>query len=824
MKKPSAFIPAHFKPALRWFSANNWTPFQYQIDTWAAFDQGQSGLLNAPTGSGKTYAIWVAAVMESISKKPVKPIKSAGPKILWITPLRALAKDIRQALQHFTDGLNLDWRIELRTGDTPVSQRKQQLSNAPECLVTTPESLHILFSQKDHALFFKNTESIIVDEWHELLGTKRGVQTELAIAHITAVSKNEIKVWGISATIGNLNEALQVLIPWKKDEDKVIIRANSVKETTIVTILPDSIERFPWSGHLGLNLLPKILPIIRGSNTTLLFTNTRSQTEMWYREILNKMPELAGVMAMHHGSIDQHIRIWVEDALAAGKLKLVVCTSSLDLGVDFSPVDTIIQIGGPKGISRFLQRAGRSGHQPGAASRIFFVPTHSLELIEGSALKTAEKLGIHEDRQPIVAPLDVLVQYLVTLASGAGFDPEKTWKELKSTHAYKNLQNNEWQWALDFITSGGKSLSNYTEYSKVHFESGLFKVASRRLVTRHRLSIGTIVGDPVLQVRLSTGGYLGTIEESFISSLNIGQVFWFGGRPLELVKVKDMVVYGKLSKKKTGKIPAWGGGRLPLSSKLSELIRQKLEAARNDQYDDIEMQTVKPLLEIQQLWSAIPGTDTLLIEKTTTDDGCHVFIFPFEGRFVHEILSALVAFRIGLILPSTFSIAMNDYGFELLSDQDIPIEGALEEDLFTKKNLVEDISECINKSGLAKAKFRDVATIAGLLFRGYPGKLIAQKHLQSSSSLLFDVFSQYDPQNLLLNQAREEVITLQLDYQRLLNALDRINNQKIIMKYPDKFSPFAFPIMADGLRQKLSTEKISDRIIRMQQQLEKYAG
>jgi len=822
MKKPQSNLPAHFKPTLRWFSDNKWTPFSYQIDTWMAFHNGQSGLLNAPTGSGKTYALWVAAVMDSIYNNPTKTIKSTGPKILWITPLRALAKDIRQALQHFTDGLNLGWRIELRTGDTSVTQRKQQLSNTPECLVTTPESLHILFSLKDHELFFKNTESIIVDEWHELLGTKRGVQTELAIAHIAAISNKQLKVWGISATIGNLNEALQVLIPWKMD--KVVIRAHTVKKTEIETILPDSIERFPWSGHLGLNLLPKILPIIQRSNTTLLFTNTRSQTEMWYKEILNMMPELAGVMAMHHGSIDQHIRIWVEDALAAGKLKLVVCTSSLDLGVDFSPVDTIIQIGGPKGISRFLQRAGRSGHRPGVTSHIFFVPTHSLELIEGSALKTAEKLGIHEDRQPIVGPLDVLVQYLVTLASGSGFDASKTWNELISTHAYRNLQNNEWQWALNFITSGGKSLSNYTEYSKVHFETGLYKVASKRLITRHRLSIGTIVGDPVLQVRLSTGGYLGTIEESFISSLNIGQVFWFGGRPLELVKVKDMVVYGKLSKKKSGKVPAWGGGRLPLSSRLSEQIRQKLEAARRGQYDDIEMQTVKPLLEIQQLWSAIPGTDTLLIEKTTTDDGCHVFIFPFEGRFVHEILSALVAYRIGRILPSTFSIAMNDYGFELLSDQDIPIEEALEEDLFTKKNLVDDIADCINKSGLAKSKFRDVATIAGLLFKGYPGKLIAQKHLQSSSSLLFDVFTQYDPQNLLLGQAKDEVITLQLDYQRLLNALDRINNHQIIMKYPEKFSPFAFPIMVDGLRQKLSTEKITDRILRMQQQLEKYAG
>jgi ATP-dependent Lhr-like helicase len=809
--------------AIQWFNQKGWEPFKYQKDTWNAFLEGKSGLLNAPTGSGKTYALWIPAIMDILEDTNSNK-KNTGLRIIWITPLRALAKDLQLALQIFIKDIGLDWVVDIRTGDTPPSQRAKQLNSAPTCLITTPESLHILFSQTQSRKFFSSINCIIVDEWHELLSTKRGVQTELAIARIKNLSLNKVKIWGISATIGNLKEALSVLLGNSANEDSIIIKAQIRKKTEIETILPEKIERFPWYGHLGIKLLPKILPIIDQSKTTLLFTNTRSQTEIWYREILNKKPEYAGVMAMHHGSIENQLRIWVEEALNAGKLKLVVCTSSLDLGVDFTPVETIIQVGGPKGISRFLQRAGRSGHQPGKISKIFFVPTHSLELVEGAALKTAEKKGIHENRHPLENPLDVLVQYLVTLSVGTGFQPNEALKEVKSTFAYRNITDQEWRWALKFITSGGKSLSNYSEYSRVKDIDGQYIADSRRIKTKHRLSIGTIVGDPVLNVRLKTGGYLGTIEESFINSLNPGDTFWFTGRPLEFIQLKDMTVYVRKSNKKGGRIPAWGGGRLPLSSKLSELIKEKLDEAQEGHYEGKEMRKVKPLLELQKLWSEIPGESKLLIEKINSESGSHIFIYPFEGRFVHEILSALVAHRISKIKPLSFSIAMNDYGFELLSDQDIPIEESLELDLFSLENLLPDIEACINNSGLAKMKFRDIATIAGLIFKGYPGRFVSNKHLQSSSGLLYEVFNQYDPNNLLIKQAKEEVITLQLDYKRLIDALTKINGQEIVLKYPEKITPFAFPIMADRLRQILTNEKLSERILRLQKSLEKAAG
>ncbi len=815
----------NYKLAFDWFKKKHWKPFKFQLDTWDAFLDGKSGLLNAPTGSGKTYAMWIPCVMELLeTQKRAKGHELKGLRIIWITPLRALSKDICNALQTICNDLKLDWQIAIRTGDTPTSQRVKQLKKAPICLITTPESLHILFSQKQSASYFNSVRAIIVDEWHELLSTKRGIQTELVISRIKNLSNYNLKTWGISATIGNLEEALGVLLGPEYKGERCLIKAQIEKKIEIETIIPDKIDRFPWAGHLGLKLLPQLIPIIDRSTTTLLFTNTRSQTEIWYREILNKKPEYAGIMAMHHGSIENHLRTWVEDALRLGKLKLVVCTSSLDLGVDFSPVETIIQVGGPKGVSRFMQRAGRSGHQPDGLSKIYFVPTHSLELVEGAALKMAAKNNIHENRPPIKNSLDVLIQYLVTLSVGTGFDESTILREIKNTSAYQNITDVEWNWALEFITSGGKSLSNYSEYSRVERKNKSYAVSNKRFSTKHRLSIGTIVGDPVLNVRFNSGGYLGTIEESFVTSLNVGDVFWFGGRPCEFVKIKDMTVYVNKSKRKGGKIPVWGGGRLPLSSKLAELIREKLEDAKHGIFNEIEMQKLKPTIELQQLWSDVPGVSTLLIERTNSKDGFHIFIYPFEGRFVHEILSALIAYRISKIKPFTFSIAMNDYGFELLSDQDIPIEEALEQDLFSIENLMEDIEECINHSGLAKMKFRDIATIAGLIFKGYPGKIISNKHLQSNSSLLFEVFTQYDPSNLLIRQAQEEVITLQLDYQRLVKALKRINSQEIILKYTERVTPFAFPIMADRLRQKLTTEKISDRIIRLQKQLEEIAG
>lgn len=808
-----------------WFRNRGWEVFDFQKEVWDAFAEGRNGLLNAPTGSGKTFALWMPNLIRWINKHPdsFRDKTGNGLQVLWITPLRALAKDIEKALQQSLYEMGIPWEAGRRTGDVSQSVKKKQNRNMPEVLITTPESVHILMAQKKYARHFRNLETIVVDEWHELLGSKRGIQTELALSRLKGI-RPEIQIWGISATIGNLEEARNVLLGASAAPDESdIIRARIKKDIQVHSILPDDIEKFPWSGHLGLNLLHKILPVIDNSRSALIFTNTRGQSEIWFQRILEARPDLAGVIAIHHGSLNNKVRSWVEQSLHEGKLKAVVCTSSLDLGVDFSPVETVIQIGSPKGIARFLQRAGRSGHQPGASSIIHFVPTHALELVEAAALKSAVHSEDLESRDPLIKPFDVLIQYLVTLAVSDGFYPDEIYRELKKTFAYQTLTPDEYQSILDFITKGGKALSRYEEYSKVDIdENGLYRVYNRRILRRHRMSIGTIASDAMMRVKYMSGGTLGSIEEWFISGLNTGDKFWFAGRNLELIKMKDMTVYVRRAKGTKSKVPSWLGGRMSLSSNMSAILKEKMHEAVSGQFNDPELQVLKPVFDIQEDWSLLPDENQFLIEKTFSREGCHVFFFPFEGRYVHEGMSALVAHRLSQIKPITFSIAMNDYGFELLSDQDIPIEEALDNDLLSSDNLIRDIRASINNTEMAKRRFREICQIAGLVFQGFPGQQKKNKHLQMSSSLFFDVFSEYEPGHLLLRQAYDEVMHFQLDENRLRKVLLKTEGQDIILNHTERFTPYAFPIMVDRLREKLSSEKLTDRVRKMQRQLEKH--
>lgn len=816
---------AALDPGIDWFRQQGWMPFPFQQHVWKAYLVGESGLLNAPTGSGKTYALWIPCLLEFIHQNPknFSEHSANGLQVIWITPLKALAKDIHLAMERATEGLELSWKIAVRSGDTSSGERQKQLKQMPECLITTPESLHLLLAQKQSSRHFKKLKCVIIDEWHELLGTKRGVQMELALSRLRTIQPN-LKTWGVSATIGNLEQARDVLLGAHVENQGRIVKADIKKDIEVKSILPDQIEKFPWTGHLGIRMLSKILPIVERSQTTLLFTNTRAQTEIWYQTLLDKVPDLAGQMAMHHGSLDPQVRTWVEEALHQGILKLVVCTSSLDLGVDFRPVETVIQVGSPKGISRFLQRAGRSGHRPGATSRIYFLPTHALELIEAVAIQEGINQGVVEARKPLERSYDVLVQYLVTLAVGEGFRAEDVYPEIKSTYSYRDLNQEEWEWALRFITSGGESLGQYDEFSKVDIEDGVYKVINRRTALRHRLSVGTIVSDPVLKVKYVGGGYIGTIEESFISRLNKGDNFWFAGRNLKLERIKEMTVLVRKARGKDGVIPRWGGGRMPLSSQLSRLIRLKLDHYLQGNYTDPELVMLEPLLELQQDWSALPTCEQLLIEQLQTREGHHVIFYPFAGRAVHEILSALVAWRISQVQPISFSIAMNDYGFELLSDQEIPLEESLELDLFSTDHLVEDILASVNSTEMAKRRFREIAAIAGLVFQGYPGKHIGSRHLQASSQIIYDVFQQYDADNRLLAQALDEALYQQVEYSQLTATLEQINHQQLLIKNPSYPTPFAFPLLVDRMREKISSETLEDRILKMQQQLEAYAA
>lgn len=802
------------RPGLEWFQKNGWAPFEFQLEAWTAYLNGKHGLVNAPTGSGKTYSLMVPILLEYLRDNPKKP-KNSSLQAIWITPIRALSKEIEHAAKRAIEGMDLPWRVGVRTGDTKTTQRAKQREKPPELLITTPESLHLLIASKGYAEFFKNVKVVVADEWHELMGSKRGVQMELALCRLKSIAPS-LKVWGISATIGNMDQAVEVLLGASYQKKKVeVVRANITKKIEIHSIFPDEVEKLPWAGHIGISLLSKVVPIVKDSTSTLIFTNTRSFAEVWYQKMLDAAPELSGLMAMHHGSISQSIRQWVEDQLHQAKLRAVICTSSLDLGVDFRPVEKVIQVGSPKGVARFLQRAGRSGHQPGATSKIYFLPTNSLELTEAAALREAMNRGIVEERIPYVRSFDVLIQYLLTLAVSDGFKPDEILPEVRSTFSFSSITDDEWHWILNFITTGGASLTAYDEYRKVVIENGVYKVENRMIALKHRLSIGTIVGDTSIMIKYVSGKFLGTIEEYFISQLNPGDVFWFAGRNLELVRIKEMEAHVRRTKRKSGRVPSWQGGRMPLSSQLSEMIRFKIDEAARGVERDEEIKFIRPLLDLQQHRSLLPRKDEFLVEYFQTSEGYHVLMYPFEGRFVHEGMAALVAYRISQIQPITFSIAMNDYGFELLSDREIPIYEAIETDVLGSENLTRDIQASINSTEMARRKFRDIAAISGLVFKGYPGKPVKDKHIQSSSQLFFEVFHQYESNNLLLQQAFEEVMDFQLEEVRMRRALDRISKQKIVIKEPSKPTPFAFPIMVDRMREKLTSEKLSDRIKRM---------
>ena len=854
-----------YKKIKEWLLSKGHQPFLFQEETWQHIIDNKSGLVNAPTGCGKTFSVFLGALIQFINEDPAhfQTRNKNGLRLLWITPLRALAKDIGRAMEEVVFELGLQWKIGIRNGDTEMSERQKQKRQMPEVLIITPESLHLLLAQKGYPDYFKFLKILAVDEWHELIGSKRGVQVELAISRIVSIcnsqfaiaDKNQqpatrplqtanckLSLWGISATIGNLDEAMEVLLstlnPGRSEKDQVrngiIVKARLKKNVLIESVFPDEIEKYPWAGHLGIKLVEKVIPIINNSQTTLIFINTRGMSERWYQALLDAAPELAGAIALHHGSIEHDLRVWVEEHLHTGKLKAVVCTASLDLGVDFRPVETVVQVGSPKGVARFLQRAGRSGHSPDAVSKIYFLPTHSLELVEAAALKSAISETLIESRDPMMLCFDVLTQYCCTLAISEGFRPEEIFEEVKATYSYRDMTEDDWKKILHFITEGGTALQQYDEYKKVEIEDGVYKINSRRVAMRHRLHIGTIVSDPMLKVKFMSGGYVGVIEEWFISRLNPGDSFTLAGRQLELIGIKDMTVIVKKSTSGKSIIPSWEGGRVPLSTKLGKKLREAFTYASlfsknpeapakalNDYAGVIEIKELEPLFVLQEQLSHIPKANELLIEHIETKDGFHLFVFPFEGRLVHEAMAAVLGYRISKITPITFSIAMNDYGFELLSDKPIPVDDSNVYELFSEENLLADIQRSVNATEMAKRKFRDIAVIGGLIFQGYPGEHKKAKHLQSSAGLLFNVFHEYEPDNLLIRQAFQEVLDQQMQEARLRDMLHRIQESTIVITFPRRLTPFCFPIKVDSMRENITSEKLEDRVKRMQLQLSK---
>ncbi|GHA71928.1 ligase-associated DNA damage response DEXH box helicase [Cognatilysobacter bugurensis] len=843
-----------------WFATRGWAPLPFQRDVWARYLAGESGLLHTPTGSGKTLAALGGVLLDALNAEPAAPARTrrAAPpdnatpahevgrlrvgrggrlvrtapnaaqreasrgrqrdlKLLWITPLRALAADSARAIREPFAELGLDWEVGLRTGDASARDKRLARDGRLDALVTTPESIALLLSYADTAPQLASLQAIVIDEWHELVGNKRGVLLQLCLARLRALAPG-VRIWGLSATLGNLDEARDVLLPHRPDA--AIVSGVAPRAVTLESLVPDVGERFPWAGHLGLNQLPRVVDRVFAARTSLVFTNTRASAEMWHRALSAVWLEDPATLALHHGSISAALRAQTEAGLREGRLRCVVATSSLDLGVDFPAVDQVIQIGSPKGAARLLQRAGRAKHRPGEAGHVVCVPTHALELVEFAAVRRAMQAGRIESRPPPMLSLDVLAQHCVTLALGGGFDGDALYDEVRGAHAFSTLAPDTWQAVLDFIVQGGRALEHYPDYRRVvRTEDGRYVlIDDRRIALRHRLSIGTITSEGSVAVKQLRGGALGSVEETFIARLRPRDRFHFAGRLLELVRLEQMTAYVRNVRSGDGQVPKWAGVRMSLSTELARGVEHLLATPA----DAPELGALARLLDLQASLSALPAQGEMLVEIVKARDGQHLFVYPFLGRGLHEGLAALLSLRWGRIRANTFAYAANDYGFVLSPAEAVQIDETELQGLLHPEGLVDDLRESLNLAELARRQFREIARVAGLLPPSLPGRANrSMRQLQASSGLLYDVLRRYDPDHVLLQLADHEVLSQQLEVTRLQAALADCASRALRWRRPKSLTPLSFPLWAEGKRGELSTEDWKTRVQRAAEQLER---
>ncbi|MET0892814.1 MAG: ligase-associated DNA damage response DEXH box helicase [Pseudoxanthomonas sp.] len=807
------------KPLVAWFKSRGWKPLPFQREFWRHYLQGDSGLLHTPTGSGKTLAAFGGPLLEALAAPAAVSRKKNATRelrVLWITPLKALATDTVRALREPIEALGVDWQVGLRTGDASARDKRLARAGKLDVLVTTPESLSLLLSYPDTAPQLAGIRCVIVDEWHELLGNKRGVLLQLSLARLRALSP-DMRLWGLSATLGNVEEARDVLLPHAPGSP--IVSGVAPRGMRLETLMPAAGERFPWAGHLGLSQLSRVLQKLMEVRTSLVFTNTRAQAELWFQALGAVWPEDAATLALHHGSLDPKLRAAAEAGLRDGSLRCVVATSSLDLGVDFPAVDQVLQVGSPKGVARLMQRAGRAKHRPGESGHVVCVPSHALELVEYAAARRAIARGAIESRHPLRLSLDVLAQHCVSCALGGGFESGELLEEVRGTHAFAGLEEDVWQAVLDFIVQGGQALSNYPDFHKVvRGDDGLYRVEDRRVALRHRLSIGTITSDGSVNVKFLRGGGLGSVEEAFVSRLHRGDRFQFAGRTLELVRLEDMTAYVRVAKSGQGSVPKWMGGRMPLSSELG----REVEAVFGGDHQEPELRAITPLLALQARLSSLPATGKLLAESIRARDGLHLFVYPFAGRQVHEGLASLLSSRWGRLQANTFSFAANDYGLVLSPAKPAELDAAGLRELLAPEGLLEDLRASLNLGELARRQFREIARVSGLLSPSLPGRTPrSQRQLQASSGLLYDVLQRYDPGHLLLAQAEREVLSAQLEVSRLADTLADCAGRDIILHQLKSLTPLSFPLWAESTRGQLSTEDWKTRVQRAAAALEK---
>jgi ATP-dependent Lhr-like helicase len=789
-------------------------PLDFQEDAWHAYAEGDSGLIQVPTGAGKTYAATLPALAE------IAGMEKSALGLLYITPLRAVARDVERTLRDAAQGMGLDLRIETRTGDTPASVRRRQRIALPQVLITTPESLSLLLSYPGASGRFLSLRCVVVDEWHELLGTKRGSQTELCLARLRRLCPR-VRIWGLSATLSNVEEAAAACVG--VGNESRLVRSAIGRPVRLRTLLPRagpedgtrlSAKAIPWAGHLGLGMLPRLLEELATERSTLIFTNTRSQAERWFGALQEARPEMFDRIALHHGSIDRAEREAVERGIKDRSLRWVVATSALDLGVDFGPVEQVVQIGSIRGVGRLMQRAGRSAHRPGETCEILFVPTHALQLVEAAAARSALASDHVEPCTPLSRPLDVLAQHLMTLACGDGFDSEDIETEVRSAYGYRSLTGQELKWVLEFLERGGDTLRTYPRYHRIVRRNGQFVVREQDTAKLHRLSIGTIVSNSTVALRYGNGQPVGFVEEKFLARLRKGDAFTFGGKRLALVSLRgSRAIVRKAQGLRDAVAAVWVGTGLPTSEGLSAAVRRALGKIAGP-----EGPALARLWDEQNRLSSVPEGNEILLETLDIRQGAHLFLYPFESVMVHEGIGALLASRLMALRKATIEVLCNDHGLLLRGPRGYPFADLFSMDLLCVEGLDTLIGETINLGGMVERQFREIAQIAGLVFPGYPGASLSSSQIRTSAGLLYKVFAKHDPANLLLLQARREVLEGQLELQRLGRTLRRLSGLRPRVNRLQRPGPLAFPLLIESVASRFSNQSLRERIEELKKQ------
>jgi ATP-dependent Lhr-like helicase len=773
-----------------WFTARGWTPHAHQLAMLRAARDGKSALLVAPTGGGKTLAGFLPSLVE-LDRRP-----SEGLHTLYLSPLKALAVDIHRNLEMPLAELELDIRAETRTGDTPSSKRQRQRERPPQILMTTPESLALLLSYPDAGPLFAGLRAVIIDELHALAGSKRGDLLALGLSRLTRLAPEARRV-GLSATVAWPDELAAFLSPEPRDVMRITAAGGAAPQVAIL----ETAQRLPWSGHMGLHALAEIYAAIKAHRTTLVFVNTRAQAELAFHALW-RMNEDNLAIALHHGSLDVAQRRKVEAAMAAGRLRAVVATSSLDLGVDWADVDLVVQLGAPKGVARLVQRIGRANHRLDEPSRALLVPANRFEVLECEAALSALGAGALDGERPRPGGLDVLAQHITGMACAAPFAADELFAEVRSAAPYRNLSRDDFDAVLRFIESGGYALASYERWHRLFRDSlGRYQVAGDKMAQRYRMNIGTIVASEMLQVRLRRSGPgrrptrgpgvgLGEIEEDFAQGLLLGDTFVFAGQLLRFEGIREMAVeVSRVGRADAPKVPAYSGGRLPLSTYLADGVRAIL--AEPKRWPALP-EPVREWLRLQRWRSTLPDREGLLVEIFPRGKLHYLVAYCFEGRNAHQTLGMLLTKRLERAGCDPLGFVATDYVLATWS-----LKPAREVDaLFDEDMLGDDLEAWMADSSLLKRSFRNVAVIAGLIERRHPGERKSGRQVTFNSDLIYDVLCRHEPDHILLRATRADAATGLTDIGRLGAMLARVKG-RVTVRRLDRVSPLAVPVLLE---------------------------